>query len=92
VDRFGNLLTSVRAEDLEAAFDALPFPTLDVRVGGRRIDETAETYGLARPGLPFVHVGSGGRLEVAIRDGSAAARLGVGRGAEVTVERRGGRR
>jgi len=92
VDRFGNLVTSVRERDLEAAFDRVPFATLDVRVGGRRVDETAATYGLARPGVPFALVGSGGRLEIALRDGSAAAALGVGRGVEVTVERRGGRR
>ncbi|MCK6481294.1 MAG: SAM-dependent chlorinase/fluorinase, partial [Planctomycetes bacterium] len=92
VDRFGNLLTSVREADLEAAFDRVPFPTLDIRVGGRRIDETAATYGLARPGVPFALLGSGGRVEISVRDGSAAAALGVARGAEVTVERRGGRR
>jgi hypothetical protein len=90
-DRFGNLVTSVRAEDLEIEFPGVPFPTLDIRVGGRRVDETAATYGKARPGVPFALLGSGGRLEVALRDGSAAAALSAGRGAAVTVERRGHR-
>jgi S-adenosylmethionine hydrolase len=92
VDRFGNLVTSVRAEDLEAAFGSVPFPTLDIRLGGRLVDETARTYGLARAGVPFALLGSGGRLEVALRDGSAAAALSARRGDPVTVERRGGRR
>lgn len=92
VDRFGNLVSSVTAEDLGNSFPGVPFPTLDIRVGGRRVDETAATYGHARPRIPFALLGSGGRLEVAVRDGSAAAALGVGRGTEVTVERRGGRR
>lgn len=92
VDRFGNLVSSIRAEDLEIEFTGVPFATLDVRVGGRRVDETAETYGRARPGAPFALLGSGGRLEIAVRDGSAAADLDARRGSEVTVERRGGRR
>ena len=92
VDRFGNLVTSVTARDLAEAFDGVPFPTLDIRVGGRTIDETAATYGLARPGVPFALMGSGDRLEIAVREASAAERLKVGRGAAVTVERRGGRR
>ena len=92
VDRFGNLVTNVRAEDLEMAFPGVPFPSLDIRLGGRLVDETASTYGLARPGTPFALLGSGGRLEVSVRDGSAAALLGAGRGADVAVARRGGAR
>lgn len=92
VDRFGSLVTSVTRRDLDMAFDETPFSTLDIRVGGRRVDETARTYGLARPGVPFALLGSGGRLEIAVRDGSAAAALSCGRGMPVTVERRGGRR
>ena len=92
VDRFGNLVTSVTTRDLSMAFDDTPFPTLDIRVGGRRVDEAARTYGLARPGVPFALVGSGGRLEIALRDGSAAEALACGRGMPVTVERRGSRR
>ena len=92
VDRFGNLVTSVTSADLSAAFDDVPFPTLDIRVGGRLVDETARTYGRARPGVPFALMGSGGRLEIAVRDGSAAAALSCGRGMPVTVARRGGRR
>ncbi len=92
VDRFGNLITSVRERDLELAFDGVPLPTLDVRVDGRAVDEVATTYGRARPGVPFVLLGSGGRLEIALRDGSAAAALGAGRGAPVRIVRRGGGR
>ena len=92
VDRFGNLVTSVTRADLNAAFDDVPFPTLDIRVGGRLVDETARTYGLARAGVPFALMGSGGRLEIAVRDGSAASALSCGRGMPVTVARRGGRR
>lgn len=91
-DRFGNLVTNVRRQDLDMEFDGIPFETLDLRVGAARIDETARTYGLARPGVPFAYLGSGGRVEIAVRDGSAAKMLGLGRGAPVAMERRGGRR
>lgn len=92
VDRFGSLVTNIRRADLDLAFDGVPFETLDIRVGSTRIDESARTYGLARPGVPFALLGGGGRVEIAVRDGSAAAMLGEGRGAPITVERRGGRR
>ena len=82
----------IGAETTEAAFDGVPFPTLDIRLGGRTVDETARTYGLAPPGVPFALLGSGGRLEVAVRGGSAAAVLDARRGTTVTVARRGGRR
>jgi S-adenosylmethionine hydrolase len=90
-DRFGNLVTSVRVEDLEARFPGVPLPTLEVRVAGTLVDETATTYGHAPPGAPFVLLGSGGRLEVAVRDGSAATALRCGKGTPVTVARRGAR-
>ena len=92
VDRFGNLVTSVRQADLDLEFDGVPFETLDIRVGPARIDETARTYGLARKGVPFALIGSGGRVEISLRDGSAAKMLGLRRGEPVLVERRGGRR
>jgi len=92
VDRFGNLVTNIRQADLDMAFEGVPFETLDLRVGSTRIDETARSYGLARPGVPFALIGSGGRVEISVRDGSAATMLGEKRGASITVERRGGRR
>jgi S-adenosyl-L-methionine hydrolase (adenosine-forming) len=92
VDRFGNLVTNVRQADLDLEFDGIPFETLDIRLGSGPIDETARTYGLARPGVPFALIGSGGRVEIAVRDGSAAKMLGLGRGAPISMERRGGRR
>ena len=43
------------------------------------------TYGEGRPGELLAIVGSSGRLELAVREGSAAARLGAFRGAPVRV-------
>lgn len=71
VDRFGNLVTNfiaVRAGVVEIAGRAIPL---------RR------TYGDVPPGELVAIIGSSGLLEVAVRDGSAARALGLGRGAPV---------
>jgi S-adenosylmethionine hydrolase len=69
VDRFGNLVTDVRAEDL-------PRGRLRVEIAGRTVEGLARTYAEAE-GLTCL-VGSSGYLEVARPGGSAAASLGVG--------------
>jgi S-adenosylmethionine hydrolase len=76
VDRFGNVVTDVRAEDL-------PKGRIDVSVGGRRIEGLFGTYE-EEPALKAL-VGSAGYLEVACRGGSAAYSLGVDVGDGVLV-------
>jgi len=76
VDRFGNLVTDVRAEDLPAG-------RVEVTIGGQRIEGPARTYE-DEPDMKAL-VGSTGYLEVACRGGSAAYRLGVDVGAPVLV-------
>lgn len=77
-DGFGNLVTSIRAEDLAGAAPA------GVEVGGRRV-RWVRTYGEASAGELVALLGSGGRVELAVREGSAAAVLGRTRGVPVTV-------
>ena len=76
VDRFGNVVTDVRAEDL-------PEGRVEVSIGGQRIEGPAHTYE-EEPELKAL-VSSAGYLEVACRGGSAAYRLGVDIGAGVLV-------
>jgi S-adenosylmethionine hydrolase len=80
-DRFGNLITSIHARSVEP-LDT----TVVVRVGGRQVP-LAETYGDVPVGRPGALVGSGGRLEIAVREGSAAALLRARRGTAVVVSR-----
>lgn len=82
VDRFGNLITSVRAEALAALGQHLA-----VGVKGRVL-ALVGTYGDLAQGRPGALVGSGGRLEIAVREGQAARALSAGRGTRVTVTRR----
>jgi S-adenosylmethionine hydrolase len=79
VDRFGNLITSIRASDLVSA--------AVVVVAGREMPVVG-AYGEIPRGEAAGLVGSSRRLEIAVREGSAAAALGVGRGAPVMVRPR----
>jgi S-adenosylmethionine hydrolase len=77
-DPFGNLVTSVSRSDLGTG------SVVGVTVGGRRARLVA-TFGEGRPGELLSLWGSGGRLEIALREGSAARELGSWRGAAVRV-------
>ena len=84
IDRFGNVVTDARAEDL-------PEGSFVVELAGRRVVGPVRTYAEAA-GLTAL-VGSSGYLEVALPNGSAAATLGVdiGEGVVVRPERSLGR-
>lgn len=85
VDRFGNLVTSIRRADVPAD------PDLQVLVGGvalPTIRRLVQYYAEAEPDAACALIGSTGFLEIAVREGSAHGRLGMGRGAEVVVRRR----
>jgi len=76
-DPFGNLLTSIRGRHL-------PSGPLLVEAGGQHV-RMVRTYGDAEPGELVALLGSSGRLELSVRQGSAAARLGAARGLPVAV-------
>jgi len=69
-DRFGNLVT-----DVAAALCAGGAWTVLYR--GRRLRGVKRTYADAAPGTLVALAGSSGRVEIAIRDGSAAARFRI---------------
>ena len=69
-DPFGNLITAIRESDLGGA------PVARAFVAGQPV-RFARTFGEVAPGELVAYLGSGGRVEVAVREGSAAARLGI---------------
>jgi S-adenosylmethionine hydrolase len=81
VDRFGNLLTNI---DRQAILAFRPLP-LSVRVAEMITVPLRDTYGDVAPGQLVALWSSWDTIEIAVRDGSAAAHLGVDRGATVTV-------
>ena len=85
VDRFGNLVTSVRAEEVELLG---PPDAVSVEVAGRRIPGLSRSYADCAPGEPGAIVGSSGRLEIFLREAGARAALSVERGAPVRLRKR----
>ncbi len=77
-DPFGNLVTSIQAADLAGADVA-------AAVADGREARWVRTYGEGSPGELLAMLGSTGRVEIAVREGSAAALLGRARGAPVRL-------
>jgi hypothetical protein len=75
VDRFGTLVSNISPSAVE--------PGVRIRVGGVDVGPLRRTFADATRGALVAFTGSGGTVEVAVRDGSAARLLGVGVGAEV---------
>ncbi len=73
VDRFGNLITNVPGAWLAGR-------TWRCEVGGGTIEGPSETYAAVEAGELVLLVSSGGFAEVAVRNGSAAERVGAGVG------------
>ena len=78
VDRFGTLVTNLRPEHV-------------VRGGAVMVGKIAapvrSTFGDVEPGEFVAFVGSGGTVEIAVRNGSAVARTGAGVGSAVQAGR-----
>jgi S-adenosylmethionine hydrolase len=75
VDRFGTLVTNLNTEQVP------PYATIEVE--GLDLGSLRRTFGDVPTGGLLAYVGSGGAVEVAVRDGSAARRLGLGVGGRV---------
>ena len=84
-DAFGNLVTDITADLLDQIGVTTGDPNVTVTVAGHTITGLSRTFH-DPPGAGLrALVGSHGRLEIALVDGSAAAVLGVGGGAGVAV-------
>lgn len=81
IDHFGNATTNISQ-------DLLAKDAMSVRTGGRNVGLVRNTYADVKPGEAIALVGSSDLLEIAIRDGSAAADLGLRVGDEVEVSGR----
>jgi S-adenosylmethionine hydrolase len=84
LDSFGNLITSLPAELLEAPGGAEVLIEVE-GTEGRFLPVFGRTFSDVQSGALIAYIGSGGQLEIARRDGSAAARVGAGRGTAVRV-------
>jgi S-adenosylmethionine hydrolase len=84
VDHFGNLVTNVDRRTFERFAGN---GHIDITVGTQPVDKVVATYAEADAGAVCALFGSTEHLEVAVNGGSAAERLGLSRGARVTIAR-----
>jgi hypothetical protein len=75
VDRFGTLVTNFTADNLPMY--------ASVEIEGIEIGKLRRTFGDVPTGGLVAYIGSGGDVEIAVRDGSAARRFGIGVGGKV---------
>ena len=79
IDHFGNCITNIPASLLKGR------KSVTFRIRGGRIGGLVRSYSDVAPGSLLAVVGSSGFVEIAVRDGSAAERLGIRVGSEVLV-------
>ncbi len=83
IDRFGNLVTGITLAHLSDWNAELA----RITVAGAEAGGIHTTYSEVEAGSPLAYIGSGGRLEIGIRNGSAAQVFGAGRGTIIEVIR-----
>lgn len=84
VDKFGNVLTNLRPEDVPQIFSENP-PPFKIIINQQEITRLNLAYSMGKPSELFAIVGSSGFIEICTNRGSAAKILNVNRGVEVGV-------
>lgn len=85
VDRFGNLITNLVQDRLPVLAPGRDAAAMTVEAGSVLIHGISSTYSDVEEGRTVAYFGSSGRLEVAVRNGSASQQLGLVRGAELRL-------
>ena len=70
IDHFGNIVTSLKDEDL-------PSGKVNVFINRQNIGLIRTTFGAVRLGCPVCYINSFGYLEIAVNQGSAAEYFGI---------------
>ncbi len=83
-DHFGNLITNIPFEMLAEVGG--PGGAVRVRIGAAFLDGLVATFADVAPGRALAYIGSGGHLEIAVNEGSAAEALGLDVDTEIRVE------
>lgn len=84
VDKFGNLITNIRPDDLPELFQT-ETPGFRIIVGKSEVTKMKTAYAQGTPGETFAILGSMGFLEIATNRGNAARIVGADKGSDVGV-------
>jgi hypothetical protein len=76
-DKFGNLMTNIPVSMVRLLHPSRAKPRLVLHLGETRIDRWAASYAEVKDNRPFLLVNSQGLVEITVREGSAAVRLGA---------------
>lgn len=85
VDRFGNLISNLTQQHLEEVRLVAKGRQLSILIGKRIIEGLVESYSEGMAEKPSALINSEGKLEVFLKEASAADLLQVGRGARIEV-------
>jgi S-adenosyl-L-methionine hydrolase (adenosine-forming) len=85
VDRFGNLISNLTQQHLEEVRLVAKGRQLSILIGKRIIEGLVESYSEGMTEKPSALINSDGKLEVFLKEASAADLLQVGRGARIEV-------
>lgn len=85
IDRFGNLISNIDANQLRAFCQAEPSRQMLISIGSVTIRGLAKTYADAATAEPLALIGSRGYLEIALNCANAQKRLKARRGDRVRV-------
>jgi S-adenosylmethionine hydrolase len=84
LDKFGNIITNLRPEDIPQLTSAIPL-SFKISINQCAITHIYKDYSMGKPSEPFAIVGSTGFIEICVNRGSAAKMLNASRGTEVGV-------
>jgi len=85
VDAFGNLVSNIDRRTAEQFGSRFRCKSLSVRIKRGAAMRLLDAYGDAPKGAPLATFGSFGLLEVAVRDGNAAAHFAAGPGSSISL-------
>jgi len=84
VDKFGNLITSIRPDDFPELFQK-ETPAFRIIIGKGEVTRMKTAYAQGTPGETFAILGSMGFLEIATNRGNASRLVGADKGSDVGI-------
>jgi S-adenosylmethionine hydrolase len=85
VDRFGNLISNLTSHHVQEVRDVTKRPNALIHIAGHKIESLVGSYSEGMEEQPFALINSDGRLEIFVKEASAAVLLKVGKGVRVEV-------